>query len=89
MRLKSLTIEMNDSWRENPGQYTGKVKYEGKDGAFTLNLDTVLSAKVLAAVGEAAEESSRIMLDKLHTDIGQSIAEASGKALELNSPKEC
>jgi len=85
MRLKSLNIALNLSWQPNPGQYSGKIEYEGEKGSFTLNLDTVLSARVLAEVGEAAEETSRITLANLNASISDSINASRG--LQIEAPK--
>ena len=69
---------MRASYEENPGQYHGEVEYEGQSGRFTLTLDNQLSAKVLLAIGDAAEDSSREALTRLKQDLQQSITEAQG-----------
>ncbi len=49
MKLVSLEIELQ-GWGEFRGQYTGKVKYEGKDGAVSLTLNPEVSETVLRAI---------------------------------------
>lgn len=49
MKLTSLEIELQ-SWGEYRGQYTGKVKYEGKEGAVALTLSPEVSETVLRAI---------------------------------------
>lgn len=49
MKLKSIEIELQ-AWGEFRGQYTGKVQYEGKEGAVSLTLNPQVSETVLAAI---------------------------------------
>ena len=49
MKLHSIEIELQ-GWGEFRGQYTGKVKYEGSEGAVSLTLNPEVSETVLRAI---------------------------------------
>lgn len=49
MKLKSLEIELQE-WGQFRGQYTGKVQYQGAEGAVSLTLSPDVSETVLRAI---------------------------------------
>jgi len=83
MKLKTLTIEVNRSWQENPGKYEGTIVYEGKAGEVKLLLDSKVSEALLACIGTTVTEFAHAASLQLKESIDQSIAEAR-KAPEID-----
>ena len=80
MKLTGLEIEFHN-WGEFKGRYTGKVKYEGAEGAVTLNLDPDISNCVLAAIGHDIAAITHKTASNLASIIEHSVEQAKAVAL--------
>jgi hypothetical protein len=80
MKLTGLEIEFHQ-WGEFKGKYTGKVKYEGDEGAVTLNLDADVSLVVLAAIGQNIAAITQKTAANLSAIIEHSVMQAQSLTL--------
>ena len=77
MKLKELTIKMNESYDDNPGQYRGKIKWEEKnDGEMTIVLPPEISEKLLLFLAPVMQEFSTRAATAMVNAIEASVNEA-------------
>lgn len=87
--LRSLTIERNQSYEANPGQYKGKVKYECGGSSIDICLDESVSQRLLAFLGPVLVQASAGLANQITGCLEQSLeASRQPKAIEAQSSTE-
>lgn len=57
MKLKKLTISLNESWADNAGKYSGTATWEQKgEGEFAVTLPVDISEKLLLFLAPVLEQ---------------------------------
>lgn len=87
MKLKSLKIEMGNSWDENAGKYVGKIEYEGKSGAVVMQLDPSMSNALLVCIGGVITKFAAEAANEVSKNIFQSLEEAGKPTIQIESGK--
>lgn len=87
MKLKTVSISLQASWQDQPGQYKCEVEYEDATGKFTTHIPPEATQALLVVIGEQIVKfSARAALD-LQKNIFQSVEEAKqAPALEAPQP---
>ncbi len=76
MKLKQLTIQLQQDWQANRGKYIATVEYEQNNNEVKLVLDAELSGKLLVYCGTAIHSAARIAAQQLEDNIKLSISES-------------
>jgi hypothetical protein len=84
MKLKNLEIEYN-SYGENEGKYTGKIKYAGDNGTVEMQLAPGISNALLICIGQTLVEFAAKAAQEIQTNIIASVEEAEKPLLEAKT----
>ena len=69
MKLKTLYINLNESWQARPGHYSGQLEFVGAGGNISVPLDEALSMQVLALVSSNMLEATRNLVNLMADQI--------------------
>ena len=77
MRLKNLTIKLNESWADNAGKYTGTAAWEQKgEGEFVVTLPEHLSVELLLFLAPVLKQHCINTATAMQQSIMMSVKEA-------------
>lgn len=82
MKLKTLKIELNPSWSNNAGKYTGEIEYEGSTGKVVMLLNPQVSDALLLCIGEVVTKFAADAANEVKNSLIASVAEAGKPLLE-------
>jgi hypothetical protein len=75
MKLESLQIQLEPSYSDQAGQYTGRVTFENeRKGVVKLSLSPELSNRILAVVADELVATSRMVAMELTAQCIESVA---------------
>jgi hypothetical protein len=77
MKLKNLTIKLNEAWTNDPGKYSGTVQWEDKkETEIKMVLPQEISEKLLLFLAPVLEEHARTAAARMADSIVLSVQEA-------------
>jgi len=82
MKLKTLHIQLNSRWHDNPGKYTGEIEYESESGKVGMVLNPQVSDALLLCIGEVVTKFAADAANEVKNSLIASVAEAGKPLLE-------
>jgi triosephosphate isomerase len=76
MKLNKLTIQLQPSYADNAGKYTGEISYEGARGKVELLLDEKASEALLVCIGETITEFAAAAAREVAANVFESVEAA-------------
>ena len=76
MKLKSLEIELGQSWEDHAGKYLAKIEYVGEKGKVEMQLDSTVSEAIMVCIGDTITKFAARAAEDIKKNIYQSLEEA-------------